>query len=437
MRKPKAMKTTPLTRRQVLRRGAALLGSGLVLPSFIPATALGQTGTAPSDRIQLGIIGVGPRGTDVLSYFLLENDVRFIAACDAQQARRQAGKKMIDDKYGNADCKMYADIFEATSRPEIDAFLIATGDRMHSHASMLAARAGKDMYSEKPMSLTIEEGRALVSTTQRFGTVYQCGHQRRSVDSYQFVVEVCRRGLIGKVHTAIARVWQSNPVPPDAPQTPPEGFDWDRWLGPTPWHPYSPARVGNWNDFWDTGGGVLIAMGCHYTDIVQWAFDKDDTGPIHYEGTAEWAANSFTDVPITCEVNCDYADGKKLLIQSQGAFADRFLRFIGDEGWIQIDDETNIITAEPASLLRLRGISSRGWSHPGGHIRNFVDAIRSRRQTTCPPEISHRATTVCHAANIALRLGRAVSWDPKLERFVNDPEADRMIGRALRPPWKL
>ncbi len=414
------------------------MATGIVLPVFIPVSAIGQGGAvSPSDRVVLGAIGNGPRGADVLSYFLQFDDVRFVATCDAQQRRRESAKAMIDERYTNKDCKTYADIFDVVSRPEIDAYLIATGDRMHAHASMLAARAGKDMYSEKPMSLTIEEGRALVNTMKRFGSIYQCGHQRRSVDSYQFVVEVCRRGLIGKVHTAIARVWQSYPVPPDAPRPIPEGFDYDRWLGPTPYHPYSPARVGNWNDFWDTGGGVLIAMGCHYTDIVQWAFDKDDTGPIHYEGTAEWAANSMTDVPIACEAACTYADGAKLLIQSQGAYVDRFLRFIGDEGWIQIDDETNVITAEPASLLKLRGISSRGWGHPGDHIRNFIDCIRNRRETICAPEKSHRATTVCHAANIALRLGRPLNWDPKAEQFINDPEANRMIGRAMRPPWTL
>ena len=429
---------TVISRRAFLARSAAVAGAGTALPLFITSPVrAAASAPAPSDRITMGIIGVGPRGTDVLQHFLTFEDVRFLAACDARAERRLAGKNLIDSRYSNQDCKAYPDMHEMLTRPDIDAVLIATGDRMHAVASILAARHGKDIYSEKPMTLTIEEGRALVRTTERFGTVWQCGHQRRSVDSYQFMVEVARRGLIGKLHTVIARVWQSNPVPPEAPQSVPDGLDWDLWLGPTPWHPYSPMRIAAWNDFWDTGGGNIIAMGCHYTDIAQWGLDKDDTGPVKYEGSAVFAANSFTDAPITGEVTCTYADGAKLIIQQQGAFEDRFIRFIGTEGWIQVDDETNVVTAEPVSLLKMRGISARGWAHPGDHIRNFLDCIRSRRETVCSPEKSHRATTVAHVANISLRLGRPVEWNPKTERFVDDAEADRMISRAMRPPWRL
>ncbi|MBN1844564.1 MAG: Gfo/Idh/MocA family oxidoreductase [Sedimentisphaerales bacterium] len=428
-------------RRQFLRRSAAATAAAAGLTAFpyvVPSAALGRAGTvAPSERITLAAIGNGPRCRHVMDHFMIFDDVRFLAVCDARQERREQAKAVIDAKYQNRDCTLYADIHEVLSREDIDAVLLATGDRMHAVGSILAAQAGKDVYSEKPMSLTIEEGRALVDTTKRYGTVYQCGHQRRSVDSYRFQVEVANNGLIGKVHTVIAQVWESPVVAPQEPQPVPAGFDYDAWLGPTPHHPYTPNRVNVWYAFWDTSGGVLIAMGCHYTDIAQWGLNQDDSGPVRYEGRASYAADSMADTPITCNVRCTYANGVNLILQQTGAFADRFIRFVGTDGWIQVDDETNVVTAEPKSILKTRGISARGWAQTGDHVRNFLDCIKTRRETVCPPEKSHRATTVCHVANIGLRLGRPVQWDPARERFVNDPEADRMLSRAMRPPWHL
>jgi myo-inositol 2-dehydrogenase/D-chiro-inositol 1-dehydrogenase len=303
--------------------------------------------------------------------------------------------------------------------------------------SIEAAKAGKDVYSEKPMSLTIEESRALVEATKRFGTVYQCGHQRRSVDSYRFQMEVAQSGLIGKVHTVIAQMWENSVVKPQPAQPVPAGFDYERWLGPTPWHPFVPARVFGWNDFWDTGGGSLIGMGCHYTDIAQWGLDTDRTGPVHYASQAEFVPNNFADVPKSAHITCTYANGVKFELYCRGAFVERFIRFVGTEGWIQVDDETNVVTAEPKSILKVREISARSWAHAGNHIRNFLDCIRSRQETVCSPEKSHRATTIGHIANICVRLGRPLQWNPETERFLNDSEANRMISRAMRPPWRL
>ena len=198
--------------------------------------------------------------------------------------------------------------------------LIATGDRWHAPLSILAARSGKDIYCEKPVSLTIGEGRMLVDTLARYGTVYQAGHQRRSVGSYRFQVEAARQGLIGKVHTIVCQVWEGPTVARDQPGPVPAGFDYDQWLGPTPWHPYSEARVSGWNYFWDTGAGPVIGMGCHYTDIAQWGLLRDDTGPVAYEGTATWKLDAFSDTPVTAECCCTYADGVKIVLRSSGAF---------------------------------------------------------------------------------------------------------------------
>ena len=432
-------KMKKVNRREFLRRGSTALGTLAALPVVVPSSVRGRAAgaTAPSECITMASIGNGGRCQHILPHFMLFDDLRVRAVCDVRAERLRAVQTMVNHRYKNTDCREYRDFREVLARKDIDSVFIATGDRWHSLVSIMAAKAGKDIYSEKPMSLTIEEGRALVETMKRFGTVYQCGHQRRSVDSYRFQVEVAQSGMIGKFHTVLARVWESAVVGAQDGQAVPDGFDYDMWLGATPYHPYSPNRVNGWNYFWDTGGGVLTAMGCHYTDIAQWGLDTDDTGPVEYEGTAIYNEQGMSDAPVTCEVNCRYADGRNLIIQSQGAFKDRFIRFIGSEGWIQVDDETNVMTAQPASILKRRGVSARGWASTGDHIRNFIDCIRSRRETVCSPEKSHRATTVCHVANICLRLGRKVKWNPQRERFVNDTEADRMIARAMRPPWRL
>ncbi|HUT36436.1 MAG TPA: Gfo/Idh/MocA family oxidoreductase, partial [Planctomycetota bacterium] len=313
----------------------------------------------------------------------------------------------------------------------------ATGDRWHTPAAILAAQAGKDIYSEKPVSITIAEGRALVETMARYRRVYQAGHQRRSVDSYRFQVEVVRRGLIGKLHTIICQNWAGPVIGPQAPRPVPPGIDYDMWLGPTPWHPYCQARVSGWNYFWDTGAGPLVGMGCHYTDIAQWGHDSDDTGPVAYEGEATFDPNAFSETPVTAEIRCTYADGVKILLRSSGTFDARFIRFVGSDGWVQVDDQTNVVTAKPDSILRMRGISARSWAHTGDHARNFLDCVRTRARTVCYPEAAHRATTICHAANICIRLGRPFKWDPKAERFLGDGEANNMISRAMRAPWHL
>jgi len=421
-------------RRAFLKSSAVALAAPLV----VSARVLGAEGkTPPSEQIALGVIGYGGRCTRVLAHFMLFDEVRCMAVSDCKPKRRQACKAAADGKYKNKDCKTYPDFREMLARPDLDAVLIATGDRWHTTASILAAKAGKDIYSEKPISLTIEEGRALADTMRRYGTVYQAGHQRRSVDSYRFQNEVARSGMIGKVHTVICRNWAGPVIKPQAPRPVPKGLDYDMWLGPTPWHPYNNARVGGWNYFWDTGAGPLIGMGCHYTDIAQWGLDRDHTGPVAYEGTATWDPNAFSETPVTAEIVCTYADGVKILLQSQGGFKDRFIRFVGTEGWVQLDDQTNVVTAEPASILRHRSVAARSWAHAGNHIGNLLDCIRTREPTVCHPESAHRATTICHAANICIRLGRKLKWDPVAERFIGDDAANQMISRAMRAPWTL
>ena len=432
------MSKEQVSRRRFLRDAAAALGGAAAAPVLVPASALGKGGAvAPSDQITLGVIGYGGRCRRVLGHFLTFKEVRCLGVCDVRASQRRAAKTRIDTHHGTRDCKTCNDLGELLARDDIDTVLLATGDRWHTLGSILTARAGKDMYCEKPISMTIAEGRALADTMARLGTVYQAGHQRRSVDSYRFQVEAARSGMIGKLHTILCRVWTGPSRKPEAPRPVPPGFDYDTWLGPTPYHPYTNARVRGWNYFWDTGAGPIIGMGCHYTDIAQWGHDSDDTGPVAYEGEAVFNPDNFYETPISGEVRCTYTDGVKLVLRSIGTFAQRFIRFIGTKGWIQVDDQTNLVTAEPKSLLKTRGIAARSWAHTGDHIRNFLDCVRTRERTVCDAESAHRATTICHIASICLRLGSSLKWDPKAERFPGNDEANRMISRAMRAPWTL
>jgi len=427
------------SRRTFLKGVGLALGSSVAAPYIVPSSVFGADGAvAPSNRITMGIIGAGARGSDVMSHFMLQKDVQWIAVCDARSDRQLRAKSTVDQRYGTASCATYTDPREMLPRPDLDAVLIATGCHWHALASILAAKAGKDVYCEKPCTLTIAEGRAMVNTMKRFGTVFQAGHQRRSVDSFRFMAEVVRKGMIGKLHTMLCTLWEGPALRPETPKPVPAGFDYNLWLGWTPWHPYTNARVTGWPYFWDTGGGMMMDMGVHWTDMAQFVRQSDDTAPVEYEGEGVFDPTAFSETPIRGEYRALYADGVKLIMRQIGAFDDRFIRFEGSEGWIQLMDGTNAVTAQPASILKLRSISAKGWGDPGDHVRNFLDCIKSRNpMTTCHPESAHRATMIAHAGNIAIRLARKLIFDPKTERFTNDSDADRMVSRTLRPPWHL
>jgi len=425
-----------LSRRRFLQGAAATAA-----PMIIPASALGLSGAvSPGNRIVFANIGIGGRARHVMPSFLAQPDIVFRAVSDCQENRLKSAKAMIDGHYGNQDCRTYSDFRELLAQKDIDAVFIATGDRWHTTASVFAARAGKDIYSEKPISMTISEGRFLVETCRRYNTIYQGGTQRRSTASYRFAVEMVRQGRIGRVHTVEMQVWTGPTVPHDKPAPVPKGFDYDMWLGPVQWQPYVPARVNgaNWNYFWDTGEGPIIGMGCHYTDQMQWALDRDHTGPVEFEGQCTWPdpAKFMSQTPVTAEVRCRYADGVVGVMYSRKTFNERYIRYIGDEGWIQVDDATNEVTAEPKSILGLRGAPGASWASAGDHVRDLLDSIRSRRPTICHPEAAHRAQTICQAINIGLRLGRKLRWDPVQERF-DCEEANRMLRREPRAPWVI
>ncbi|HEY5911775.1 MAG TPA: Gfo/Idh/MocA family oxidoreductase [Verrucomicrobiae bacterium] len=429
----KALSRSRLSRRQFLRRTA----TACALPVVVPGSVLGLNGAiAPGSRITFGSMGVGNRARAILPNFLSFRDIQFLAVSDCREDRLNSAKALIDQHYGNQDCQAYPDFRDLLARKEIDAVLIATGNRWHGLGSIYAARAGKDIYCEKPVTLTIGEGRKLVDTCRRYGAVYQAGTQRRSTASYAFAREMVRQGKIGRPHTVEMQVWAGPGIPHEKAAPVPNGWNYDFWLGQAPWNPFVPARVNNWQYFWDTAEGVLTDMGCHYTDQMQWVISTDHTGPVEFEAKGEMPdpAKFASDTPITAEARCryDYVTG---VMYQRGEFKDRYIKYVGDEGWIQVDDETDVVTAEPKSILDLKAAGGVGWGDASDHVRDLLNSIRRRTATACNPEVAHRAITICQAWNICLRLGRKLKWDPAAERF-DVEEANRMLYREPRAPWR-
>ena len=418
-----------LTRRQLLVK-AARTGAALMAPCVIPASVLGKGGAvAPSERIVLGAIGIGGRGQHVLTDMMANPEVQFVAICDIRAERREAIKNMADGKYGNKDCATYRDLREILQRPDIDAMLIATGDRWHTMASILAAKAGKDVYCEKPCSMTIAESRALADTFRRMGRIYQAGTQRRNVGNFVFAMGLVHSGKLGKLQTVHANTL--NPPTthnwlPGEPEPPRDVVDWDLWLGPCPWRPYHSSYVrGGWRGYFDFHGGGILEWGCHTVDLCQWANKADETAPVEYQ-------------PQGGNVIARYANGVKLVMREQGwlGLGTCSVRFEGDEGWVEAGDSGRV-ELYPESLRSEQTVVAEPGTSPAGHVRDFLNCVKSRSPARANASVAGQSHIACHAAYIAWQLGRTLKFNPSKDEFIGDEEANRMRCRAMREPWRL
>jgi hypothetical protein len=420
-----------LNRRRFLKR-AVQAGALLAAPYVIPGAVLGKDGVvAPSDRITLGGIGIGSRGSYDLGCFLQEPDVRFVAVCDVKAARREAVKKMADSKYGNQDCATYRDFRELLAHPDIDAVLIATGPNWHATASIAAAKAGKDVYCEKPCTKNIVQSLMLAETFRRTGRVFQGGMQRRNLPQFDFAVELARRGKLGKLRTVHAHpggmgTGSSGWLPAER-EPPKEEVDWDLYLGPAAWRPFNRSLLNGFN--FEKGGGLVgggvLEWGSHCVDLCQWANDADLTQPVEYEP------------PAGGQATARYANGVKLVLREGGwlNLGSCPVRFEGDTGWVETGDSGDMVASSP-SLLVGRGAKIPGYP-ANNHIRDFLNCVKTRGLPRANHEVACHTHIACHAAGIAIFLKRKVALDPKTYIFVGDEEANRLRSEALREPWRL
>ena len=428
-----------MSRRRFLAGAAAAVAAPMILPSRV----LGRAGTvAPSERITVAGIGIHGRGFGDLRWIIEQPDVQVLGICDIWRQQREKVKEFVDNRNGNTDCAMYRDIREfVAERKDIDAVLIATGDHWHAQASVRAMEAGMDVYTEKPSSMTIAEGRAVVEAARRYGRVYQTGTQRLSEANHVFCIEMARTGKLGKISTAYAHIapWDAAKMRhdwlPEEPLPPKDDIDWDIWLGPCPWRPFNKEYVtGGWRGHYDFHTSCIGEWGAHTFAQAAAGLDLGDTSPVKYH----YVDNDSGDGMV-----CEYATGQKLVL-SRG---DKYWhgscgeRFDGEGGWVAAADGYSMPdTSSPELLAQYKKVVGEYVARTGrslDHMRNFLDCVKTREEPVGNPIIMHRSMCTVHAANICMWLGRDLEYDPVKEEFINDDEANRLRARAQREPWVI
>jgi predicted dehydrogenase len=428
------MRHRPLSRREFLK-GAALTGAVLGFPAIIPSTVLGRN--APSGRTNIGLIGMGLMMGSHHNIMLGRSDVQVVAVCDVDRGKRERAKTVTEKHYAGKTaggtykgCDAYNEYERVLERDDIDAVMVITPDHWHTLISLAAIKSGKDVYVQKPMTLTVREGRLLSDTARQYNAIVQVGSQQRSERAFRKACEIVRNGWIGKVHTIYTQLGEFAP-PQTLPAEPiPEGFDYDRWLGPTPWYPYNYKRVegnygGGWRCFWDYGSRKNGDWGAHHFDIIQWALGMDNSGPTQFFPKGWEGAEYQSHV---------YANGTRVW-KNHPVKNGQMIQFIGEQGEVLVSRGDRLETT-PAELKDRPLTPSdihlyENYNHEG----NWLDCIRSRKVNICTAEIGHRTATVCHLNGIAERLGRPIKWDPVKEQIIGDDLASRWLDRPRRAPY--
>lgn len=422
-----------LTRRRFVQTA---LAAGAFLPFVVPRHVFGAG--SPSNRINIGFIGVGSHGVDWnLDKYLKLPAARVAMVCDVDGFRLRKAKAMVDAKYDNEDCLSTKDFREVLDRKDIDAVMISTPDHWHTLMSIMAMKAGKDVQCEKP-TLTIDEGKILVQAVRKYQRVFQTSTEDRSVPEYHRMAELVRNGRIGKLRR-IEVILPKQPTEQVSatPQPVPAELDYGMWLGPAPYAPYNKARV-HFNFRWigAYSGGIICDWGTHLFDTAQWANDTERTGPVEIEGTGTHWEGGLYDTVKDYDVTFKYANGVTMTCKP----GNPSIRFIGDGGWVGNTGWRGKVEASTPEVLNSKiGPSDvHLYTNPAGEHDDFLKCVKTRKDPYFPVDIGHRVSTVCHLANIAVRVGRKLKWDPTAEEFVGDETAnDLRRVRPMRAPWSL
>ncbi|HUU10622.1 MAG TPA: Gfo/Idh/MocA family oxidoreductase [Phycisphaerae bacterium] len=434
----------PVTRRLFLKTAAAALAG----PYIVPSSVMGEERPAPSNRIAVAIVGTGGQGGGHVRGLANNNEVQVVGVSDTDRGRRYGNRDWVNQHYGKSapggtysGCMEFADFRDVIYRPEVDAVLVAAPDHWHGLISTWAMKAGKDVYCEKPMASTIGDGRASADAAQRYGRVFQTGTQERSGQA-RVACELVRNGRIGRLHTIRTYLpMEAHCLAPqgDAPPTPvPEGFDYNMWLGPAPWEPYTPKRC-HFNFRWilDYSDGELTDRGAHVNDIALWGAGPLLTGPVDIVATeGKFRNDTLWDVPIHFHIEYKYSSGLQIICESSGQ---RGIRFEGTEGWIFVAIHGGHLTASRPEILKsVIGPNEIHYHQSrGGHHGDWIYAMQTRGPTVAPAEDGHRTASFCHLGIIALLMERPLKWDLDKERFIGDDEASAYVNRPMRSPWHL
>ena len=448
-------------RRQFLKQTAF----AAAMPTIISSTALGAGDIgAPSERVNLGFIGVGGQGGGLLKRALYNKQAQVVAVSDCFTSRRQKALKTIADVYAkqgrkaDAPARDHADFRQMLQREDIDGVAIATQDHWHVPLSIYAVQAGKDVYVEKPLGVSVDNGFKLRKLVQDKAAVLQYGTQQRSDYYFRFACELVRNGYIGELKSI--DTWCAGMRAPGNyadrfkkfhplthPKTPPADIDYDRWVGPAPVKPYTDNRVTQWGTYhiYDYALGFIAGWGAHPLDIAQWGNNTDETAPVRYEGSGVIPTGGLFDTIAEWDVHCRYANGvkmhfmdcitaKPIVKKYHTDPRDHGTTFHGTEGWVSVKRGALHLSDEKLRRVKLKD-SDEHLYNSGDHMGNFIECIKSRKKPISPIEAAVQSDLISHLSNAAIRLGRAIKWDPAKEKIIADPSASKMINRKLRSPW--
>ncbi|MBM4104355.1 MAG: Gfo/Idh/MocA family oxidoreductase [Planctomycetes bacterium] len=446
-----------MNRRTFLKTTAAAAGT-FAVPVIVPSSVFGKT--APGNRVNLGFIGVGNQGTNLLKGTAYNKQAQIVAVCDCFESRRQAAIEAVTKIYtenehpAKASIQAYADVQELLARADIDGVFIATPDHWHVPIAIQAVQAGKDVYVEKPLGVSLDYAFKLRKLVGQKEAVLQYGTQQRSDGYFRFACELVRNGYIGKIKKM--DVWcdsvgdhkYTKTIPPQQPV--PAGFDYDRWLGPAPVKPYCDARVSNLGAYhiYDYALGFIAGWGAHPLDIAQWGNNTDDTAPIRYEGTGVIPTGGLFDTISSWDMNCTYADGVTMhfmdtrtatpvVSEYYPKMRDHGTTFHGTEGWVTVRRGAIDFSSETLRKVKLKDSEIHLYNSPD-HYANFVDCVKSRKKPISPIEAAVQSDLISHLSNAAIRLKQPIEWDPKNEKLVKDEEIIlAVLNRTARKPWGL
>ncbi|MAB59080.1 MAG: oxidoreductase [Verrucomicrobiales bacterium] len=392
---------------------------------------------APSNKIAIGMIGTGNHGIHRnLNMFLRQKDAQIVAVCDVFKSRMLNAQSMVNNYYKSKGCSIHSDFREILDRDDIDAVMISTPDHWHSLMSAMAIRRGKDVICEKP-TLTVAEGRYLSDLVKKTGKVFQTSTEDRSLFIYHRLAEVVRNGRIGKLEKIKVTLPAGKRFPNENPISPPTDLDYDLWLGPAPFAPYTKSRTKqqHWRHVWDYSGGKFSDWGMHQLDTAQWANDTERTGPVSIHGKGTVNEGSMYNTFVDYEINYTYSNGVKLNVKSGGTS----IHFFGSEGWCGSKSWDSGLEASNKNIVK-DPIPENGvhlFTCKEGEHRNFLDCVKSRNEPYFPAEIGHRCATLCHLGNISMRLDQGLDWNPETEKITDNKAASSMLSREMRKPWNL
>jgi predicted dehydrogenase len=456
-----------ITRRHFLKTNLGVAFAAATAPMFVAGSVLGKDGrVAPNARVQVGCIGVGPQGRGVMGNFLAQDDAHVMALCDVAKPNLLSAIEQVNHRYQESDCAAYGDFRELLARDDIDAVLIATPDHWHVRVAIAAARAGKDVYLEKPMGLSIAEDQLLRKGIHTHHRVFQFGTQQRSSSQFRQACELVRNGRIGQLREINVWCSASRPGGSTTPAPVPETLDYDTWLGPARHTPYTVDKCYDtsipdaWKTWWfnyDYALGFIAGWGVHPLDVAYWGHPSMMTGRLTVEGRGIFPDAGACNTAIAWDVLFTSADGVRVTFRGTpngydainelndlrswerkyGRIADHGTAFEGTEGWVLVD-RTRIRT-HPEMLVEDRpGPRDVALPRSSNHVRNFLDAVRNRGATICPIDEAFQADVLCHLSDLATRLDRPLTWDTAREKFVKDSDANaRLALRPSRKPWKL